>query len=272
MLILGLTTLVACSRAQDDEEKFSGDTGKNGQSTQDQIPDAAKDSGKAGSKNNTEGQDPFGDNTPNGSQGDDNTGGSISNDLTEEEMDLGRVFVNGWDGLNDEIPSGSKWKVVSVAVLAVDDHGVVAGQVDQNTGDIVNPNTRDNNTTPGNTPGTTPNNNTAGNNPGGTTPGGSTGTVPNVQETADAVIFTIPKGTGRNAWNTEATTVTAKVGKKFILVNGDDVPHQWHTNGAPCQHGQLLQPGQRQECNPRPYNGPPLYDHNTRGQFFIKAQ
>ena len=97
-----------------------------------------------------------------------------------------------------------------------------------------------------------------------TTPGGATG---------NGVEFRIKKGTGAGAWNTQATEVVAKVGQPFTIHNDDDQVHQWHTNGTPCDHGNEIQPGQSETCTPSAaYNDGPLYDHNTRGQFFIRAE
>jgi hypothetical protein len=56
-------------------------------------------------------------------------------------------------------------------------------------------------------------------------------------------------------------------------VNDDDVVHQWHTNGAPCEHGDEIQPRQSATSTPSaPYNDGALYDHISRGQFFIRAE
>ena len=86
------------------------------------------------------------------------------------------------------------------------------------------------------------------------------------------VEFRIPPGTGRAAWNTAATTVRIKVGQTLRIFNDDSSPHQMHTNGAPCRHGNVIASGSYGDCKAsRPYNGDPLYDHNTRGSFFIEA-
>jgi mono/diheme cytochrome c family protein len=86
--------------------------------------------------------------------------------------------------------------------------------------------------------------------------------------------FRIKPGTGSGAWNTKETEVVVKVGTRFTIFNDDTVPHRWHTDGAPCPHGNVIQPGGSETCTvSQPYSGTPvLYDHNTRGQFFIRAE
>lgn len=104
--------------------------------------------------------------------------------------------------------------------------------------------------------------------PEGTPPGGpdETGSSGNIVE------FRIKAGTGRGAWNTAETAVVAKVGQTVRIVNDDSETHQLHTNGAPCPHGNPIPPGQSRDCVvSRPYSGGPLYDHGTRGDFFIRA-
>lgn len=108
---------------------------------------------------------------------------------------------------------------------------------------------------------------------GGTTPGGST--IPPGTSSPDKVEFRIKAGTGSNPWNTRDTEVVAKVGKPFTIYNDDSVPHQWHTNGSPCQHGAPIQPGQSETCTPsQPYNQGPLYDHlnEATGIFYFRAE
>lgn len=86
------------------------------------------------------------------------------------------------------------------------------------------------------------------------------------------VEFRIPKGTGNGAWNTAATPATLKVGQTLRIYNDDTVVHQMHTNGAPCPHGNIIQPGAYGDCvATRSYTGTPLYDHNTRGDFHIRV-
>jgi hypothetical protein len=87
------------------------------------------------------------------------------------------------------------------------------------------------------------------------------------------VEFRIPAGTGRNAWNTKATEIVAKVGQTVRIYNDDSRVHQLHTNGAPCGHGNAIQPGSSGDCVvTQPYSGTPLYDHGTDGQVFIRAE
>lgn len=84
------------------------------------------------------------------------------------------------------------------------------------------------------------------------------------------VEFRIPKGTGNGAWNTAATPAKFKVGQTLRIYNDDTVIHQMHTNGAPCPHGDVIQPGAYGDCvASRAYSGSALYDHNTRGDFHL---
>jgi mono/diheme cytochrome c family protein len=86
--------------------------------------------------------------------------------------------------------------------------------------------------------------------------------------------FRIKAGTGSGDWNDKAGEVLVKVGTKFTLHNDDSVVHQWHTNGSPCSHGSPIQPGRSATCDvTAAYSGTPtLYDHNTNGKFFIRAE
>jgi hypothetical protein len=86
--------------------------------------------------------------------------------------------------------------------------------------------------------------------------------------------FRIKSGTGNGDWNDKAGEVLVKVGTKFTIHNDDSVVHQWHTNGSPCSHGNPIQPGRSATCDvTAPYSGTPtLYDHNTNGKFFIRAE
>jgi hypothetical protein len=89
-----------------------------------------------------------------------------------------------------------------------------------------------------------------------------------------ATEFRIRAGTGRNSWNTQATTVVVRVGTTLTIINEDSVPHRLHTNGAPCAHGNDIPPGGRGVCRiTAPYNGPPLYNHNVgpSAAFHIRA-
>jgi hypothetical protein len=169
--------------------------------------------------------------------------------LSTVQIDRGRVYVNGWDGEKDEV--SGKWRVKNVA----DSSGAAATGP---TSTITPPATG--------TPATgTP----ATGTPATGTP--ATGTPPAANP--DVVEFRIKAGTGQGAWNTKETEVVAKVGKRFVIYNDDTITHQWHTNGTPCQHGNPIEPGRSAECVPNAkYNGGPLYDHITNGQFFFRAE
>ncbi len=54
--------------------------------------------------------------------------------------------------------------------------------------------------------------------------------------TSNVVEFKIAAGTGIKNWNTEATALTLKVGQTLRITNEDDIPHRFHTLGAPCPH------------------------------------
>lgn len=108
---------------------------------------------------------------------------------------------------------------------------------------------------------------------GGTVPNG---TVPNGTTNPNGgVEFRIKAGTGSNPWNDKSTEVVARVNQPFTIHNDDTVPHQWHTNGSPCQHGAPIQPGKSETCTPsEAYNQGPLYDHlnEATGVFYIRAE
>jgi hypothetical protein len=85
---------------------------------------------------------------------------------------------------------------------------------------------------------------------------------------AATVEYTIPAGTadGLKDWNSKAAPLAAKVGDTLVIKNGDSQPHQLHTNGAPCEHGELMQPGESWSCKlEAPYDsrkdGDPIRDH-----------
>ncbi len=86
-------------------------------------------------------------------------------------------------------------------------------------------------------------------------------------ENADIVTFEVPKGTGKSPWNFQEKPIKAKVGQTIRFKNSDDVMHQLHTNGAPCNHGSEIQPGGSWDCvTSKPYDSMnqkdgPLWDH-----------
>lgn len=74
---------------------------------------------------------------------------------------------------------------------------------------------------------------------------------------AAEVTYTIPDGTTDNLqhWNDENHPLRAQVGDTLIIINGDRHPHQLHTDGAPCAHGDLMRPGESWSCLlTKPYN------------------
>jgi hypothetical protein len=89
---------------------------------------------------------------------------------------------------------------------------------------------------------------------------------------AKIIEFRIKAGTGNGAWNNSETQINAKVGQIVRIINDDNVTHRFHTNGAPCPHGNDIQPGKSEDCKiGKPYSGSPLYDHNTLGKVYIRA-
>ena len=85
------------------------------------------------------------------------------------------------------------------------------------------------------------------------------------------VEFVIKKGTGRQSWNTKENPIRAKVGDIIRFINEDDVTHQLHTYGAPCEHqwnaeGEI-EPGESWDCPAsKPWNSldekeGPLHNH-----------
>lgn len=61
---------------------------------------------------------------------------------------------------------------------------------------------------------------------------------------AKEVHFEIPAGTKDSLldWNSESEPVIAEVGDVLIIKNLDSHPHQLHTDGRPCAHGDVIQP------------------------------
>lgn len=64
------------------------------------------------------------------------------------------------------------------------------------------------------------------------------------------IVFQIPKGTHDllQDWNDQKNPLRAEVGDTLTIVNSDNHPHQLHTDGRPCDHGDLMQPGQSWSC------------------------
>lgn len=83
---------------------------------------------------------------------------------------------------------------------------------------------------------------------------------------AEIVEFRIPAGTNNGPWNTSDMPIVAKVGDTIRFYNEDSVKHTLHTYGAPCEHGDLMEPGDTWDCvTTAPLNSEidgPLYDHN----------
>jgi len=159
--------------------------------------------------------------------------------MSEADFQNGKTYVNGWDGLADQLPGDTGWTVKTLVAPPPPAPATPASPA-QPQGPQVAPQPA----APANPPA----------NP-------------------EEIVFRIPKGTGRNAWNTKETEVVVKVGKKFTIVNDDDIVHQWHTNGSPCQHGNPIQPGKSETCTPsRAFTEGPLYDHITEGKFYIRAE
>jgi len=83
---------------------------------------------------------------------------------------------------------------------------------------------------------------------------------------AAVVEFHIAPGTGANPWNTQETSIHAKIGDTIRFFNDDSEEHILHTFGSPCSHGDDFAPGASWDCKAlRAFsaerNGP-LYDHN----------
>ncbi|MBY0384496.1 hypothetical protein K2X05_04990 [bacterium] len=64
------------------------------------------------------------------------------------------------------------------------------------------------------------------------------------------ILFQIPKGTHDllQDWNDPQNPLRAEVGDTLTIVNLDNQPHQLHTDGRPCDHGDLMEPGQSWSC------------------------
>ncbi|MEM9190989.1 MAG: hypothetical protein AAGF12_17520 [Myxococcota bacterium] len=59
----------------------------------------------------------------------------------------------------------------------------------------------------------------------------------------DLVEFTIVRGTGSEPWNRQDDPVRVYVGQTLRIHNDDAIGHILHTFGAPCDHGELIEPG-----------------------------
>lgn len=57
------------------------------------------------------------------------------------------------------------------------------------------------------------------------------------------IIFEIPAGTKDNLqdWNDQENPLLAEVGDTLIIKNLDSAPHQLHTDGRPCGHGEVIE-------------------------------
>ncbi len=100
--------------------------------------------------------------------------------------------------------------------------------------------------------------------------GGATDSLLNIH-------FTIAKGTGSNPWNEMSAPIEVFVGQTLSVLNGDSVPHQLHTNGSPCPHGNTFAPGASFDCviassYDSATNGA-IYDHGagTSARFYVIA-
>ena len=69
-----------------------------------------------------------------------------------------------------------------------------------------------------------------------------------VDRVSNQIDFHILHGTQEASWNAPSTRVVAKVGQTLRIYNDDTVEHQLHTNGAPCSHGPVIQPGASWDC------------------------
>lgn len=86
---------------------------------------------------------------------------------------------------------------------------------------------------------------------------------------AKEIYFEIPEGTKDMMvdWNSESNPVIGNVGDTLIIKNLDSAPHQLHTDGRPCGHGDLIEPnGGTWSCVlEKPYNAleekEPTRDH-----------
>ena len=86
---------------------------------------------------------------------------------------------------------------------------------------------------------------------------------------AKEIYFEIPEGTSDEFmdWNDKSKPVIANVGDVLIIKNLDSQPHQLHTDGRPCDHGDRMEPfGGTWSCVlEKPYNAleeeEPTKDH-----------
>lgn len=96
------------------------------------------------------------------------------------------------------------------------------------------------------------------------------------QVLAKDVVFTIQEGTYDNEWdwNLKEDPVIAEVGDTLIIINEDTEKARLHTDGRPCPHGDVIEPGDSWSCLlTEPYNAleetNPTRDHFTYALFWI---
>ena len=95
------------------------------------------------------------------------------------------------------------------------------------------------------------------------------------------VVFTIPAGTGRKAWNTQDNPVIVEQGQVLLIKNDDSTSHLLHSGGQGlCPHGgdtprffgNIKPEGDRCTIGANARLGPQgfaLHDHNTNAYFYV---
>jgi hypothetical protein len=186
--------------------------------------------------------------------------GGAAQDLSPADLEQGRIYVNGWDGKQDELSTGSKWRIISVGLVAAGSGGTPPAGSEQRflPQTTVPPQGSFNQPLPGTT-GQLP--------PQGGLAGGAQGQVGQ---------FSIPAGTGNGPWNSPSNPILGKVGQPIVITNNDSVQHQLHNEPRffGCQHGNIIRAngGQERTCVPtKPFTGE-LYDHNTRGKVYFRVE
>ena len=93
---------------------------------------------------------------------------------------------------------------------------------------------------------------------------------------AKDVVFVIKEGTyeTESDWNSQEDPVLAEVGDTLIIVNEDTQKARLHTDGRPCPHGEVIEPGDSWSCVlTEAYNAfeedKPTRDHFTYASFWI---
>lgn len=100
----------------------------------------------------------------------------------------------------------------------------------------------------------------------------STATSTSQSSDPNVVVFRIPAGTGRGAWNTPDKPIVARVGQTLEVHNDDSIQHWIHAGfGQFMSHPfSGINPGQSARYQIGNTNARDLHDHNTNGAIHMQ--